>query len=198
MVPPPPTTLRETRSYKSSRRTRKNWPERPTGGSQGRPPEGTACISLPSSSYKLVVRLFLKEGLDLMSRAKLDTRIGPTLISRHLLPDDTELHPLGEVASMIHDVSEGWLPIESSVCLGMALGGQTSYIVFAVVGNMSVPAILGTFFMDIATKNIATQEQHAELLMVPRYQYEETIPARSTRSRQSVRSVRVPKGAQLS
>ena len=198
MVPPLPTTLRAARSYKSSRRARKNWPERPPGVSQRRPPECTACILLPSSCYKLVVRLLLKEGVDLTSQAILDTRIGPTLISRHLLPDATELHPLGEVASMFHDVNEGWLPIVGSVFLGMALGGQTSYIFFGVVDNMSVPAILGTSFMDIATKNIGTQEQHVELLMVPRYQYDETVPARGTRSRQSVMSVRVPKGAQLS
>jgi len=29
---------------------------------------------------------------------------------------------------------------------------------------MSVPAILGTSFLDVATKNIATQQQYAELL----------------------------------
>ena len=57
-----------------------------------------------------------------------------------------------------------WLPIVGSVCLGVALGGQTSYISFGVVDNMIVPAILGTSFMDIATKNITTQEQHVELL----------------------------------
>jgi len=46
----------------------------------------------------------------------------------------------------------------------VALGGQTFYISFGVDDNMSVPAILGASFMDIATKNNATQEQHAELL----------------------------------
>jgi len=46
----------------------------------------------------------------------------------------------------------------------MALGGQTSNIIFGFVDNMSVPTILGTSFMDIATKNIATQEPHVELL----------------------------------
>jgi len=66
---------------------------------------------------------------------------------------------------MFHDVNGGWLPIVGSVCLGVALGGQTSYIFFGVVDNMSVPAILGASFMDIATKNIATQEQHVELLI---------------------------------
>jgi len=65
---------------------------------------------------------------------------------------------------MFHDVNGGWLPIVGSVCLGVALGGQTSYISSVVVDNMSVPAIMGTFFMDIATKNTATQEQHMELL----------------------------------
>jgi len=89
---------------------------------------------------------------------------GPTLISRQLLPDDTQLQPLGECASMFHDVNGGWLPIVGSGCLGVALGGQTSCISFGVVDNMSVPAILGASFMDIATKNIATQEQHVELL----------------------------------
>ena len=119
---------------------------------------------MPSSSYKLVVRLFLTEGFDLTTRAILDTGSGPTLISRQLLPDDTPLQPLGEWASMFHDVNGGWLPIVGSVCLGVALGGQTSYISFGVVDNMSVPAILGASFMDIATKNIATLEQHVELL----------------------------------
>jgi len=119
---------------------------------------------MPSSSYKLVVRLFLTEGFDLTTRAILDTESGPTLISRQLLTDDTQLQPLGEWASMFHDVNGGWIPIVGSVCLGVALGGQTSYISFGVVDHMSVPAILGASFMDIATKNIATQEQHVELL----------------------------------
>jgi len=119
---------------------------------------------MPSSSYKLVVRLFLTEGFDLTTRAILDTGSGPTLISRQLLPDDTPLQPLGEWASMFHDVNGAWLPIVGSACLGVALGGQTSYNSFGVVDNMSVPALLGASFMDIATKNNATQEQHVELL----------------------------------
>jgi len=65
---------------------------------------------------------------------------------------------------MFHDANGGWLPIVGSECLGVALGGQASYISFGVVDNMSVPAILGASFIDIATKNIATQEQHVELL----------------------------------
>jgi len=65
---------------------------------------------------------------------------------------------------MFHDVFGGWLPIVGSVCLGVALGGQTSDISFGVVDNISVPAILGASFMDIATKNIETREQHVELL----------------------------------
>jgi len=150
--------------YKSSRRAGKNWPKRPPGVSQGKPPEGTACVFMPFSSYTLVVRLFLTESLDLTTRAILDTGSGPTLISRQLLPDDTLLQPLGEWASMFHDVNGGWLPIVGSVCLGVALGGQASYISFGVVDNMSVPAILGASYMDIATKNIATQKQHVELL----------------------------------
>jgi len=121
-------------------------------------------VFMPSSSYKLVVRLFLTEVFDLTTRAILETGSGPTLISRQLLPDDTQLQPLGEWASMFHDVNGGSLPIVGSACLGVALGGQTSYISFGVVDNMSVPAILGTSCMDIATKSIATQEQHAELL----------------------------------
>jgi len=164
VVPPPPTTLRATRRYKFSRRAGKNWPKPPPGVSQGKPPEGTACAFRPSSSYELVVRLFLTEGLDLTTRAILDRRSGPTLISRQLLPDDTQLQPLGECASMFRDVNGGWLPIKGSVFLGVALGGQTSYISFGVVDNMSFPAILGASFMDITTKNIATQEQHVELL----------------------------------
>jgi len=104
---------------------------------------------MPSSSYKLVVRLFLTEGLDLTTRAILDTGSGPTLISRQLLPDDTQLQPLGEWASMFHDVNGGWLPIVGSACLGVALGGQTFYISFGVFDNMSVPPILGASFMDM-------------------------------------------------
>jgi len=119
---------------------------------------------MPSSSYKLAVRLFPTECLDLTTRSILDTGSGPTLISRQLLPDDTQLQPLGEWPSMFHDVNGGWLHIVGSVCRGVALGGQTSYFFFGVVDNMSVPTIMGTSFMDIATKNIATQEQHAELL----------------------------------
>jgi len=119
---------------------------------------------MPSSSYKLVVRLFLTEGFDLTTRAILDTGRGPTQISQQFLPDDTQLQSLGEWASMFHDVNGGWLPVVGSVCLGVALGGQTSYISFGVVDNTSVPAIQGASFLDIATKNIATQEQHVELL----------------------------------
>jgi len=98
------------------------------------------------------------------TRAFLETRNGSTLIGRQLMPDDTQLQPLGEWASMFHDANGGWLPVVGSVCLGVALGGQTSYIFFGVVHNISVPAILGASFMDIATKNIATQEQPVKLL----------------------------------
>jgi len=98
---------------------------------------------MPSSSYKLVVRIFLTEGFDITTRAILDTGSGPTLISRQLLPDDTPLQPLGEWDSMFHDVNGGWLPIVGSVCIGVALGGQTSYISFGLVVIMSVPDILG-------------------------------------------------------
>jgi len=164
VVPPPPKTLRETRRYKSSRRAGKNWPKRPPGVSQGKPPEGTACVFMPSSSYKIVFRLFLKEGFDLTAWVILDTGSGLTLIIRQLLPDDTQLQPLGELASMFHDVNGGWLPIAGSGCLGVALGGQTSYISSEVVDNMSVPAMLGTSCMDIETKNMAAQEQHVGLL----------------------------------
>ena len=52
---PPPTTLRATRRYKSSRRAGKNWPKWPPGVSQGKPPEGTACVFMPSSSYNLLL-----------------------------------------------------------------------------------------------------------------------------------------------
>jgi len=107
VVPPPSTTLRATRRYKSCRGAGKNWPKRPPGVSQGKPPEGTACVFMPSSSYKLVVRLFLTECFDLTTRAILDTGSSPTLISRQLLPDDTQLQPLGELASMFHDVNGG-------------------------------------------------------------------------------------------
>jgi len=80
------------------------------------------------------------------------------------LPVDTPLQPLGDLAKMFHDVNVGWLPIVGAFCLGVTLAGQTSYICFGVVNNMSVLAILGTSFIDVATKNIATQEQHVELL----------------------------------
>jgi len=93
--------------YKSSRRSRKNWPKRQPGVSQGKPPEGTACVFMPSPSYKLVFRLFLTEGFDLSTRAILDTGSGPKLISRQLLPDDTQLQPLEELASMLHDANGG-------------------------------------------------------------------------------------------
>jgi len=65
---------------------------------------------------------------------------------------------------MFHDVNGGWLPIVGAVCLGVTLKGQTSYISFGVMNNMSIPAILGTSFIDVATKNIAIQEQHVHLL----------------------------------
>jgi len=191
------TSPRAIRRYKSFLRFGKNWPKQTPGVSQAKPPEGTACEFMPSYSNKLVVRLFPTEGFDLTTRAILDTRSDPTLISRGLLPDDTQLQPLGELASMFHDVNGGWLPIVGSVCLGVALGGQTSYISFGFVDNMIVPAVLGASCMDIATKNIASQEQHVELLNVPRYRSEETVPARATRSRQSARSVRAPKMVQL-
>ena len=164
MVPPPPTTRRETRRYKSSRRAGKNWPKRPPGVSQGKPPEDTACVFLPSSSYKHVVRLFLTEGFHLTTRAILDTGSGPTLISRQLLPDDTQLQPPGEWASVFHDVNLSWPPLVGSVCLSVALRGPNSYLSVCAFDHMSVPAIPGASFMDISTKNTATQEQHVELL----------------------------------
>jgi len=119
---------------------------------------------MPSSIDKLVFRIFLTDVFDLTTRAILDTWSGPTLISQQLLPDDTQLQPLGELASMFHVFNGGWLPNVGSVCLGVALGGQTSYISFEVVDSIRVSAILVAFFMDIATKNIAKQEQHVELL----------------------------------
>jgi len=119
---------------------------------------------MPSCSYTLFVRLFLKEGFDLTTEAILDSGSGLTLISRKLLPDDTKLQPLGEVASMFHDVNGCWLPIAGSVFLGVTLVCETSYISFRVVNYMSVPAILGASSTDVSTKNIVTQEQHVELL----------------------------------
>jgi len=111
---------------------------------------------MPSSSYQLAVLFFLTAEFDLTTRAILDTGSGPTLIDRRLLPVDTPLQPLGDLAKMFHDVSGGWLPIVGAVCLGVTFGGQTSYISFGVVNNMSVRAILGTSCFDVATKNIAT------------------------------------------
>ena len=152
---------------------------------------------MPSSSYRLVFRLFLTEGFDLTTRAILDAGSGPTLISRQLLQEDTPLHPLSQLASKFHDVHGGWLPIVGSVCLGVALGGQTSYIFFGVVDNMSVPAILGTPVMDIA-RILQRRSSMWISSMVPRYQYDETEPARDTQSRQSVLPVHVPTGSHLS
>jgi len=164
VIPPPPSRVGVDRRYTSSKRAGKNYPRRVPGASQGRPPEGTHCAFMPSSSYQLAVRLFLTAGFELTTRAISDTGSGPTLIDRRLLPDNTPLQPLGDLAKMFHDVNGGWLPFVGSVCLGVTLGGQTSYTSFGVVTNMSVPAILGTSFIDVATKNIATQEQHVELL----------------------------------
>jgi len=59
--------------------------------------------------------------------AKVHTGSGPTLIDRRLLPVDTPLQPLGDLAKMFHDVNRGLLPIVGAVCLGVTLGGQTSY-----------------------------------------------------------------------
>ena len=105
VVPPPSTALRETRRYKSSRRAGKNWPKRPPGVSQGKPPEGTACVFMPSSSYEPFVRLFLTEDDDLTTLVILDTGSGLTLISRQLLPVDTSYNrwvggPLCSMMSM--------------------------------------------------------------------------------------------------
>jgi len=80
------------------------------------------------------------------------------------LPADTPLQPLGDVAKMFHDVNGDWLLIVVAFCLGVTLGGQTNSISCEVLHNLSVPAILGTSFIDVSTKNIATQEQHVELL----------------------------------
>jgi len=154
---------------------------------------------MPSSSYKLVVRVFLTEGFDRTTRAILDTGSSPTLISRQLLTDDTQLQPLGEWALMFHDVNGGWLPIVGSVCLGVALGGQTSYISSGVVDHMSVPALLGASCIWKSQQRILRNRSNMwSSSMVPRYLSEETVPERGTRSRQSARYVRVPKGVRLS
>jgi len=130
-----------------------------SGGLTKEFPKGTPCAFMPSSSSQLAVRLFLTAGFDLTTRAILDTGSGPTLIDRRLLPVDTLLQPLGGLAKMFHDVNEGWLPIVKDVYLGVTLAGQTSYFSFGVLINKSVPAILGTSFINVATKDIATQEQ---------------------------------------
>jgi len=55
-----------------------------------------ACVFMPSSSYKLVDRFVLTEAFDRTTRAVMDTESAPTLVGRQLLPDDTQLQPLGE------------------------------------------------------------------------------------------------------
>ena len=85
-----------------------------------------------------------------------------------------------------------------TLCLGVALGGQTFYISFGAVDNMSVPAILGASFMDIATENIATQEQHVEFLHGTKVPIRRDGARKGTRSRPSARYVRAPKGVRLS
>jgi len=76
-------------------------------------------VFMPSSSYRPAVRLFLTEGFDLTTRAILDKGSGPTLLSRQFLSDHTQIQPLGEQASMLHDVNGGWLPIVGPECLRM-------------------------------------------------------------------------------
>ena len=124
IVPPTPKTSGVDRRYKSSRRAGKNRPSRVVGATQGKPPEGTSCAFMPSSSYQLAVRLFLTAGFDLTTRAILDTGSGPTLIDRRLLPVDTPLQPLDDLAKMFHDVNGGWLPIVGAVCLGVTPWGS--------------------------------------------------------------------------
>jgi len=79
---------------------------------------------MPSSSYKLVVRIFLTEGFDLTTRAILDTGSGPTMISRQLLPDDTQLQPLREWASTFHDVMGAGSPLWVQYVLVWPLGSR--------------------------------------------------------------------------
>jgi len=51
--------------------------------------------------------IFLTEGFVHTTRAILNTGSGYTLMSRQLLPDDTQLLPLGALASMFHDANGG-------------------------------------------------------------------------------------------
>jgi len=95
------------RRYRSSLRVGKNWPRRKPGVCKGRLPDGTACVFISSGSYKLVVMIFLTEGFVHTTRAILNTGSGYTLMSRQLLPDDTQLLPLGALASMFHDANGG-------------------------------------------------------------------------------------------
>ena len=74
---------------------------------------------MPSSSYWPAVRLFLTEGFELNTRAILDKGSCPTLLSRQFLSDHTQIQPLGEEASMLHDVNGGCLSIVGPVCLRM-------------------------------------------------------------------------------
>jgi len=132
VVPPSQTTLRTTRRYKFYLRAGKNWPKRLPRVPQGKPPGGTACVCMPLSSYKLVFRLILTEGLNLSTRAILGTWSGPTLKIRQLLPDDTQIQPLDELISVFHDVNGGRLPIVGSVYLGMTRWGQSSHVSFGL------------------------------------------------------------------
>jgi len=65
---------------------------------------------MPSSSLKLVVRLFLTKRFDLTTQAIMDEGSGFTLIIRQLLLEDTQLQPVGELASIFHDVNGGLAP----------------------------------------------------------------------------------------
>jgi len=62
------------------------------------------------------------------TRAALDTGSGQTLIRGQLLPRDTPLACLEDLARMSCDVNRGWLPIIASVHLGVTLCGQTTYL----------------------------------------------------------------------
>jgi len=54
---------------------------------------------VPSSSCELVVMIFLTEIFKYTTRAILDIASGLTLIIWKMLPDETQLQPLGEALS---------------------------------------------------------------------------------------------------
>lgn len=125
---------------------------------------GMVTTMMLSSSYQLVVRLFLGHGSCYATRSILDAGSGPTVIRKQILLRGLNFQHLGGLErTQYYDLNGGWLSLVGSVTLGTLVGDQVSHTSFGVVSNMAVPVVQGNSWTDFERKIISTVDQTVTL-----------------------------------